>query len=198
VIFFHGAGERGDNNTAQLVHGMNNFASAEIREKYPAFVVAPQCPNNQKWADVDWSADKHTLTKEPSKSMKLSLELLDALQKEFSIDSSRLYVTGLSMGGYGTWDVIHRHPDLFAAAAPICGGGDPAGAKAMAKLPIWVFHGDQDTAVKVKRSREMVEALKAAGSDVKYTEYAGVGHDSWTATYKDPKFYEWLFAQKKK
>jgi predicted peptidase len=198
VIFFHGAGERGDNNTAQLVHGMNNFASDEIREKYPAFVVAPQCPNDQKWADVDWGADKHTMAKEPSKSMKLSLELLAALQKEFSIDKDRLYVTGLSMGGYGTWDVIQRHPDMFAAAAPICGGGDTEGAKAMAKIPIWVFHGDKDTAVKVQRSRDMVAALKAAGSDVKYTEYPNVGHDSWTATYKDPKFYEWLFAQKKK
>jgi predicted peptidase len=198
VIFFHGAGERGDDNTKQLVHGMNNFASDETREKYPAFVVAPQCPNDQKWADVDWGADKHTMTKEPSKSMKLSLELLEALQKEFSIDKDRLYVTGLSMGGYGTWDVIQRHPDMFAAAAPICGGGDTAGAKAMAKIPIWVFHGDKDTAVKVQRSRDMVAALKAAGSDVKYTEYPNVGHDSWTATYKDPQFYEWLFAQKKK
>lgn len=198
VIFFHGAGERGSDNTKQLVHGMGNFASDEVRAKYPAFVVAPQCPEGKQWVSVPWSEDRHTMPKEPAAPMQLSLELLESLQKEFSIDSSRLYVTGLSMGGFGTWDIIQRRPDLFAAAAPICGGGDVDGAKTMAKLPIWVFHGDQDTAVKTQRSRDMVAALKAAGGEPKYTEYKNTGHNSWSPTYSDPKFYEWLFAQQKK
>lgn len=197
VIFFHGAGERGDDNAKQLVHGMKDFASAANRAKYPCFVVAPQCPNNKQWVEVPWSDDKHTMPKEASQPLKLSVALLDALEKEFSIDKDREYVTGLSMGGFGTWDLVQRYPDRFAAAAPVCGGGDTAGAKSLAKLPIWVFHGDNDTAVKTQRSRDMVAALKAAGSDVKYTEYKNTGHDSWSATYSDPKFMEWLFAQKK-
>lgn len=198
VIFFHGAGERGSDNTKQLVHGMGNFASDEVREKYPAFVVAPQCPEGKQWVNVPWSESKHTMTKEPAEPMQLSLELIASLQKEFSIDSSRLYVTGLSMGGFGTWDIIQRQPEMFAAAAPICGGGDVGGAKTIAKLPIWVFHGDQDEAVKTQRSRDMVAALKAAGGEPKYTEYEKTGHNSWGPTYSDPKFYAWLFAQQKK
>ena len=198
VIFFHGAGERGDDNAKQLVHGMGDFASDKIRDKYPAFVIAPQCPSDKQWVNVPWSNDKHTMPKEPSQPMQLSLELLTALQKEFSIDASRLYVTGLSMGGFATWDIIQRKPDLFAAAAPNCGGGDAEGSKTIAKLPIWVFHGDNDTAVKTQRSRDMVAALRAAGGDPKYTEYPNTGHNSWSATYSDPKFYEWLFAQQKK
>ncbi|MFN9041975.1 MAG: dienelactone hydrolase family protein, partial [Planctomyces sp.] len=103
-------------------------------------------------------------------------------------DPQRIYVTGLSMGGFGTWELITRKPELFAAAAPICGGGDPAKAAACSSLPIWVFHGDRDTVVRPELSRNMVEALKKAGGMPKYTEYPGVGHDSWTATYADPTF----------
>src|SRR5207244_7702516 len=121
-----------------------------------------------------------------------------ALQKEFSIDPKRLYITGLSMGGYGTWDLISRHPELFAAAAPICGGGDEDQAEKIAKLPIWIFHGAKDQAVPVERSRNMVTALKKAGGEPKYTEYPDVGHDSWVRAYKDPELFAWLFAQKKK
>lgn len=198
VLFLHGAGERGSDNAKQLVHGMKDFASDENRAKYPCFVIAPQCPDNQQWVDVPWSADKHTTTKEPSKSLALTLALLDSLPKEFSIDSQRIYITGLSMGGFGTWDAIVRRPDYFAAAAPICGGGDTEQAKAIAKLPLWVFHGDNDSAVKTQRSRDMVAALKAAGGEPKYTEYPNTGHDSWSPTYRDPKFFAWLFEQKRK
>jgi predicted peptidase len=197
VIFLHGAGERGNDNFAQLKHGMRDFASDENRKKYPAFVIAPQCPTNQKWVDVDWSKDSSTMPKEPAPSMQLTLELIAALQKEFSIDASRIYITGLSMGGYGSWDALQRHPEIFAAGAPICGGGDPAHAVKFKNVPVWAFHGDQDTAVKVNRSREMIAALKAAGATPKYTEYPGVGHDSWSATYKNPEFYTWLFEQQK-
>jgi predicted peptidase len=195
VIFFHGAGERGEDNAKQLVHGMQDFSGDEVQKKYPCFIVAPQCPNGQQWVNVPWSAAEHTMPEKPANSLGLSLEVLGALQKEFSIDANRVYVTGLSMGGYATWDIIQRRPDLFAAAAPICGGGDEKGAKAMAKLPIWAFHGDQDTAVKPERSRSMIAAIKAAGGAPKYTEYEKTGHDSWSRTYRDPEFYAWLFKQ---
>src|SRR5207237_1227270 len=116
---------------------------------------------------------------------------------EFRIDRKRIYLTGLSMGGYGTWVLLARKPELFAAGVPICGGGHVEGAKKLAKIPIWAFHGDKDGAVPPERSREMIEAIEKAGGKPKYTEYGGVGHDSWTRTYRDPKMHEWLFAQKK-
>jgi predicted peptidase len=198
VLFLHGAGERGSDNKAQLVHGMNDFASDEVMEKYPAFVVAPQCPNGKRWVEVDWGAPRHTAPEKPSEPLQLTFEALAALQKEFSIDANRIYVTGLSMGGYGTWDAIERRPDYFAAAAPICGGGDVGNAKKLTKIPIWAFHGDKDGAVKVERTREMIAAIKEAGGNPKYTEYPGVGHNSWTQTYSNPEFYAWLFAQQRK
>lgn len=198
VLFMHGAGERGDDNQRQLVHGMNDFASDEVMAKYPAFVIAPQCPNDAKWVEVDWGATKHKAPEKPSIALRQTFEVLEGLQKEFSIDASRVYVTGLSMGGYGTWDSIERKPDYFAAAAPICGGGDVDQAKKLTKLPIWAFHGDKDTAVKPERSRDMIAAIKAAGGEPKYTEYPGVGHDSWSQTYRNPEFYAWLFAQQRK
>jgi predicted peptidase len=128
----------------------------------------------------------------------MALKLLDNLPKLFSVDPDRIYITGLSMGGYGTWDALQRKPDYFAAAIPICGGGDVNGAEKMKDVPIWAFHGDADGAVKVSRSRDMIEALKAAGGKPKYTEYPGGGHDSWTATYKNPEVMAWLFEQKRK
>ena len=198
VIFLHGAGERGDDNKKQLIHGMNDFASDEIMAKYPAFVIAPQCPTGKKWVDVDWGAMTHAVPEKPSESLGATFELIDTMIKTKPVDPKRIYITGLSMGGYGTWDAISRRPELFAAAVPICGGGDPLLAKQIQFVPLWVFHGDQDTAVKVERSRQMVKAIKDVGTTVKYTEYKGVGHDSWTQTYKDLALYEWLFAQRKK
>jgi predicted peptidase len=196
VLFMHGAGERGDDNVAQLVHGMNDFAKDENREKYPCFVVAPQVPEGKRWVEVDWTEDAHDFDEKPSATMQLVIELLDALQKEFSIDKSRLYVTGLSMGGFGTWDIISRFPDKFAAAAPVCGGADLKLAPKLVRVPIWTFHGDNDTVVKLHRTVDMVEAIRKAGGKPLYTEYAGVGHDSWVKAYSDPKLMEWMFAQK--
>lgn len=196
VLFLHGAGERGDDNKAQLVHGCKEFLKAENRKKYPCFVLAPQCPKDEKWADVDWSSNSHTITKAPAESMRMTIEVLAKLQKEFRIDKSRLYLTGLSMGGYGTWDLLARKPKMFAAAIPICGGADESTAPKISHIPIWVFHGDKDTAVKVERSRRMVEALQKAGGSPCYTEYAGVGHDSWTRTYASGLVLDWLFAQR--
>lgn len=198
VIFLHGAGERGKDNTAQLIHGVPEFAKEENRKKYPCFLIAPQCPKDEKWSVVDWRKSFVKFSKEPSGPGSLVLQLIAGMQHEYSIDPKRIYLTGLSMGGYGTWDLLARRPDLFAAAVPVCGGGDPATAKKIAKIPVWVFHGDKDEAVKVERSREMVKALKAAGGHPKYTEYPGVGHASWVPAYKDPAMMKWLFAQKKK
>ncbi len=197
VVFLHGAGERGSDNEAQLVHGIVEFCRPENRKKYPCFLVAPQCPAGKKWADVDWHAETHALTKEPSEPGRLVLELIAALQKEQPIDARRIYLTGLSMGGYGTWDLLCRRPDLFAAAVPVCGGGDETQAEKIAKIPIWVFHGALDPAVKVQRSRNMVAALQKAGGRPLYTEYPDEGHASWVPAYRATAMMKWLFAQKK-
>jgi predicted peptidase len=197
VLFLHGAGERGDNNLQQLKHGTKLFASDEMMEKYPAFVLAPQCPANQKWSDVDWHALNCPMPEKASPPMALAIGAVDAMQKEFSIDADRVYITGLSMGGYGTWDAICRYPGKFAAAAPCCGGGYETKASLIAKLPIWVFHGEKDPTVPVVRSRNMIAALKEAGGDPKYTEYPGVGHNSWDKAYAETALYDWLFAQKR-
>ncbi|HLW63752.1 MAG TPA: prolyl oligopeptidase family serine peptidase [Gemmataceae bacterium] len=193
VIFLHGMGERGDDNDKQLLHGVAEFAKDENRKKYPCFLMAPQCPMTTTWADFG-----NQFKKEPTPAMKLLLEAISTHVKELPIDDKRIYITGLSMGGFGTWDAIARKPELFAAAVPICGGGDVKTAERIAKIPIWVFHGAKDNAVKVERSRSMVEALKKAGGEPKYTEYPDVGHDSWVPAYKDADMFAWLFAQKKK
>ncbi|HKB03670.1 MAG TPA: prolyl oligopeptidase family serine peptidase [Gemmataceae bacterium] len=197
VIFLHGAGERGTDNEKQLVHGVPQFATNENQENYPCFLIAPQCPDGQKWVDVDWSSDSHQQPKEPADSGRLVLELIEASIKKLPVDPKRIYITGLSMGGYGVWDLLARRPDLFAAAAAVCGGADEATAAKIKHIPVWAFHGAKDTAVKPARSRNMIAALEKAGGKPKYTEYADVGHNSWDRAYKDPEFYQWLFAQKK-
>ncbi len=193
VLFLHGAGERGDDNAKQLVHGMKDFASDDMRKKHPAFVIAPQCPTNQWWTARNSDAEKST-----DDSLALCVGVIEELKKTKSIDADRIYITGLSMGGYGSWEALARMPDYFAAAIPICGGGNPKNAEKFKHVPLWVFHGDKDDAVKVERSREMIEALKSAGAEPKYTEYPGVGHNSWTETYKNPEVHAWLFEQKRK
>jgi predicted peptidase len=198
VLFFHGAGERGTDNLAQIRNGAFFFATNSIMEKYPCFVVAPQCPTDKRWVEVNWDADAHVMPVAPSEPMRLTLLLLDALQHEYKVDARRLYVTGLSMGGFGTWDIIARRPALFAAAVPVCGGGDEATAEAIKKVPIWAFHGDQDGAVKTTRSRHMIEALRKVDAHPKYTELLNVGHNAWDFAYCSSDMYEWLFAQHKK
>jgi predicted peptidase len=197
VLFLHGAGECGTDNKAQLKNSVNEFAKAEFRKKYPCFFIAPQCPS-MKLGWSDFRSKTGGLSKVQSEPGRLAVELVESIQKEYSIDPNRLYITGLSMGGYGTWDIIARHPDMFAAAVPICGGGDPSTAEKIAKLPIWVFHGAKDPVVPAARSREMVEAIKKAGGEAKYTEYPNVQHNSWVNAYKDADMMKWLFEQKKK
>lgn len=197
VLFLHGAGERGDDNSAQLKHGAPAFLKPEVRAKFPAFVVAPQCPREQKWADVDWSKPVITQPAEASAPAKLALGAIDALQKEFSIDADRIYITGLSMGGYGTWDLITRYPEKWAAAVPICGGGDPTVVARAKSIPVWAFHGAVDNVVPTVQTRNLVAALKAAGAAPLYSEYPGTAHDSWTAAYQEPELFPWLFAQRR-
>lgn len=197
VLFLHGSGERGDNNVAQLVHGMNDFAKDDSRERFPCFVVAPQCPQMGSWTNRRRGAEAPPPDAGPTEPMQLVVELLDSLQKEFSIDARRLYVTGLSMGGFGTWDLIQRYPEKFAAAAPVCGGGREELASKLVRIPIWVFHGDKDTSVNVEQSRKMVAAIRKAGGKPLYTEYPGIGHNSWEATYHNPMLMSWLFAQER-
>jgi predicted peptidase len=195
VLFLHGAGERGSDNVMQLWHGGPNFIEPGMRRRHPAFVVMPQCPAEAKWVDVDWSAADQEMPKEPSPAMRQVFGILDALKAEFPIDDKRLYAVGLSMGGYGTWDILARRPELLAAAVPICGGGDPRVAARFKDTPVWVFHGSIDPAVNVQRSRDMVEALRAAGGHPLYTEYEGVEHNSWTRTFDNRLVWDWLFAQ---
>jgi predicted peptidase len=195
VLLLHGAGERGADNVVQLVHGAGEFACVRNMERFPCFVVVPQCPEDDQWVDTPWTAPAHEMPDEPTKSMRCVRELLDALQGELTIDAQRLYITGLSMGGFGVWDAIQRWPDLFAAALPICGGGDTSFASRIARIPIWAVHGALDADVDPQRSRDMITAIRAAGGSPRYTEYVEGEHDSWTETYRNPEVLEWLFAQ---
>jgi len=197
VVFLHGAGERGMDNERQLTHGVPQFLTTANREKYPCFLIAAQCPAGQRWVEVDWGSESHVQPKEPSEPARLMLELIDQAIGELPIDPDRVYVTGLSMGGFGAWDLMARRPDLIAAAAIVCGGADEATAEKIKHIPVWVFHGAKDTAVQPARSRRMAAALEKAGGKPRYTEYADVGHHSWECAYGDPDLFEWLFAKRR-
>lgn len=197
VLLFHGAGERGKDNKKQLAHGAKKILEYSRKMDMPLILLAPQCPKAEQWVNTPWGADSHSMPEKASKSMQLTINLLQELQKSLPVDRSRIYVTGLSMGGFATWDIIQRHPDFFAAALPVCGGGDPLMAELIKDIPIWAFHGSLDKVVKTKRSREMVSALQKAGGKIKYTEYQGVAHNSWKKAYSDPEALKWLLSQKK-
>jgi predicted peptidase len=182
LLFLHGAGERGNDNKQQLKHDPTKLAPADVFGKNPMIVVAPQCPADQWWN---------------GKTLETAIQLVKDIKKELPVDPQRIYITGLSMGGFGTWSALALEPKLFAAAIPICGGGDPNSVGKFDKVPIWAFHGDADPVVKVEGTRSMIEALTKKGGKPKYTEYPGVQHDAWTRTYKDPELYVWLLAQKK-
>ena len=183
VLFLHGAGERGTNLAQVAVHGPPKLAAAG--KDLPFILVSPQCPAGTVWNAGDL------------------LALLDNVQAALPVDSRRVYVTGLSMGGYGTWDLISRHPERFAAAAPICGGGErirtlllePSQREALKTLPVKVFHGGKDGVVPLEESQRMVDAFRAAGCrDISLTVYPEAGHDSWTQTYSDAGFFPWLLS----
>lgn len=179
MVFLHGAGERGADLALVAKHGPPKQIAAGRR--FPAIVISPQCPAEGWWPD------------EPV------LELVDHAEKTYRVDPGRIYLTGLSMGGYGTWHFASRAPGRFAAIVPICGGGVPYHMRKLAGLPVWAFHGRKDTAVPFEESERLVKALERAGNPaVKFTLYPDAGHDSWTAAYDTPELWEWLFAQQRK
>jgi predicted peptidase len=199
VIFLHGSGERGTDNEAQLKWGALSFASEDNMKKFPAFVVAPQCPPTQGWANMSgWETGNIKMLDQPSKSMEMVIGLVRQMIKNFPVDTNRIYITGLSMGGFGTFDAIMRYPDLFAAAVPVCGGGDISKAALISKLPIWIMTGAEDPAVPSDKLLEMAQALGKAGGKPGYTQYPEVGHFSWIHAYSDPMLMPWLFRQRKK
>jgi predicted peptidase len=183
ILFLHGAGETKGGKKMPAEVGIG--PAIKKREKsFPAIVVIPQSEKRT------WKAD--------SDDGKRAMAILDEVTKEYKTDPDRTYLTGLSMGGFGTWHAAFTYPDRWAAIVPICGGGDPKGAEKIKDIPCWCFHGADDPTVKVDQSRRMIDALKAAGGKPKYTEYPGVAHNSWDKAYGTDELYEWLWKQKKK
>ena len=177
ILFLHGAGERGTNLDLVKSHGPPKLV--EQGKEFPFIIISPQCLEDQWW----------------------SIEFLDVLFKEvitrYRVDKNRIYLTGLSMGGYGTWAFALEYPNRFAAIAPICGRGDPDKARLLKHLPTWVFHGAKDEVVPLEKSQAMVDALEKVGGKVKFTIYPEAGHDSWTETYNNPELYEWFLRHRR-
>jgi Uncharacterized protein conserved in bacteria len=198
VLFLHGSGERGTLNHEQMRNGVHAFCEKWVMEKHPHYLLVPQCPPDVRWggSSKEWASLFHD---EPTVPGRMVLELLDQMIREHpDIDTERIYVTGLSMGAFGTFDLLMRRPELFAAGLPVCGGGDPQYADRIKGVPLWVFHGELDETVPVRFSRRIVQALEKMGSPVRYTEYSTLFHDVWNVTYYNPEVLEWLFAQRKK
>jgi len=199
VLFLHGAGDRGSDNNGFLLSskGATLWTEAEIQASNPCFVIAPQCPTNKQWVNTNWSNGSYSIDKVPvSKELLMVIDILASLQKEYKIDTTRMFITGLSMGGYGTWDFILRYPKMFKAAIPICGAGDPSKADLIKNIPLRVFHSSNDNIVPVSGSRDMVNAINAIGPNSRtefYTEYIDKGHDSWASAYTTPNLANWLF-----
>ena len=197
IVFLHGAGERGTDNLSQLRYIDTIFASKWFQKKYPSFIIAPQCLPNKKWVDVDWTQKTIKQPRISSTMMFATMQLLsNIIVKRYPIDTTRIYVIGLSMGGFGVWDILNRMPHFFAAGVAICGGADTAIAKNIAHIPVWVFHGAEDNVVPVDLSRNMVKALKKYGAHPIYTEYPNVKHGAWFKALSNRKLYEWLFEQR--
>jgi predicted peptidase len=177
-MFLHGSGETGTDLAKLKLYGLPKVIEQK-KFDHPCIVVSPQTPVR------GWSPD-------------VLVALLDEVVAEHRVDKDRVYLTGLSMGGFGTWHTAAAHPDRFAAIVPICGGGNPADAAKLKAVAVWAFHGAKDEAVPLRASEQMVDALKAAGADVKFTVYPNTGHDAWTPAYDDPELYTWLLAQKRR
>jgi len=221
ALLLHGGGERGnpkntpEQNMQILLHQQymqvwsaqySGPYNPHIQQRWPCFVVVPQLIAPQQWVYANPHKGSYTLSPQPDTTLLLAKELLDSLQQEYSgIDANRLYITGLSLGGYGTWDAIERWPNYFAAAAPLSGAGDPSRSKValLTHLPIWAFHGSLDLRVPVSGSRAMIKAIEEAGGHPRYTEFAGAGHGIWGRVYGFdatgcvPDFLPWLFSQHK-
>jgi predicted peptidase len=176
MLFLHGAGERGSDLQKVKIHGPPKIVEAQ--GDFPFVVVSPQCPEDRWWND----------------DLDVLIKLLDEIVATYDIDQDRVYLTGLSMGGYGTWALASKYPDRFAAIAPICGGGTMLMALGLKDVPVWAFHGAKDQVVPVGESERMVETINARGGNAKLTAYPEAGHDSWTKSYENQELYDWLLS----
>lgn len=201
VLFLHGGGERGADNSKQLTHGAAMFENPVNRERYPAFVLFPQCPDDGYWAyenrPISFQPDSMPLNPQPTPLIQGVRELLESYIKRPDIDSKRIYIIGLSMGGMATYDLVGRYPDLFTAAVSICGTVNPQRLLKTQDVVFRLFHGDQDDTVPVAGSREAYQTLQKIGADVEYIEMPGINHLSWYPAFNRSDFMEWLFDQAK-
>lgn len=202
ILVLHGAGERGNDNEKQLIHGGKLFLDSAVRKKFPAIVVFPQCPQEGYWSSVQIDRNVTPLeldfdyTRPVTVPLRDAIALVKQLMREEGVNSKKVYITGLSMGGMGTFEAVHRFSGVFAASLPICGGGDAVNYRKV-KTPFWIFHGADDAVVDVKNSRMMVNRLKELKVKVRYTEYPGVDHGSWVNAFAEPDFLPWMFSKKK-
>lgn len=195
ILFLHGAGERGSDNNAQLTVALPKLVkSLEAIHEEHFLILAPQCPVDQKWVDTDWTLPSHKMKPEISPVLANVLHVLDSvIQSRPAIDPNCQYVTGISMGGFGTWELIQRFPQRFAAAIPVCGGGDTTLAAQLVNMPIWAFHGKKDKLVIPARTTDMISAITKRGGHPKQTLFDNLGHLCWDSVYKDPNVVRWLF-----
>lgn len=199
VIFLHGSGERGNDNEAQLTHGGSVFTNPAVMEKYPAFVIFPQCPEDSQWSPYDKALTFNDSAPIPEENdtEKALVELIKQTIADNPVDANRIYISGLSMGGIGTFDLACRYPELFAAAAPMCGAVNPTRLTAAKDVRFLIFHGADDDVVPTVWSRKAYKALREAGADVRYVEFAGTNHNCWTPAFNYPEYLEWMFSQRK-
>jgi predicted peptidase len=198
VLFLHGSGERGDDNRIQVRHGVRPILDAARRLGEPCFLIAPQCPDERWWSPMDAQFKHLVAARQPNPLLDPVLALVDEIMATRPVDPRRFYVTGLSMGGFATWDLLGRVPDKIAAAIPICGGGDPSLAASFKHVPIHAFHGEIDPEVPVSATREMIAALRKAGGEPKVTYFPDEGHVCWPQVYDNIEVIRWLFAQRRK
>lgn len=197
VLFLHGLGERGSDNRQQLRHLPESMADAALRKKYPCYLLAPQCPGDDTWIGGDWRERNAAGVDSPATAaLDMARAALFATLRTEPIDAGRIYLTGLSLGGYGSWDLGVRHPEWFAAMLPVCGGGDAEHAYRLLDMPLWAWHGERDRTVPPEQSQRMIDALKQLGAKPKFTLLKGVAHDSWNDAYGKGGALDWLFDQR--
>jgi len=197
IVFLHGSGERGSDNEKQLKHIADKFQTAEFRKKYPSIILFPQCAEEDSWAVVKKHEGKWLVedTEKTTPSMEALLEMILDFKRTNGVDKSRMYITGLSMGGFGTFDLLVRRPEWFAAAVPICGGGNKRYSYKYKDVPIWMFHGAKDPVVPVSLSQELADDFRGRQMNYRYTEYPEGEHDVWHKAWVEPDLLPWLFAQ---
>ena len=196
IVFLHGAGERGNDNSAQLVHGIKNLFDAHSAVRN-SIIIAPQCPSDKRWVETDWSAGNYNSDAVKEEQLAVVLNILTDVQKKYSTDNDRVYAMGLSMGGYAVWDLLTRHSDIFTAGIPICGGADSNKSDILKHVPIWTFHGTDDDAVPYEGTKRIVEAIRIAGGrKIKFTTYKDCGHGIWNTACEEDGLIDWLFDQK--